>query len=213
MPAWLGVTLLIAFGLVAGHRVRCRDVPGTLMALGMAIMSVAMADLRQPDVGTAFGIVRPSGPWWAAGFALIALWPLISRRAGRVCGGPAVHMAGGLAMIYMCLRAADLHDASGHPSWDAALAASASPLSGSGHAGHGGSPAMASMLSNTAADVTPVDGTFALVGWALACYFLLATVTALTRRNLDGTLALPSRAAIGEAVMGFGTVIMLVAMT
>lgn len=210
MPGWLGVALVVAFSLVAGYRAGRRDAPGALMALGMAVMSAAMADFG----GVVFGTAWPSGPWWAAGFAVLALWPLVTRRGGRVCGGPAVHLVGGLAMIYMCLLA-DPHSAGGHghAGWGTALAASANPLDAGGHAAHGGFPPTASMLPSTGASMTATDGGFALVGWALACYFLLATITALTRRNLDDTLALPSLAAIGESVMGFGTMVMLVAMT
>jgi hypothetical protein len=53
----------------------------------------------------------------------------------------------------------------------------------------------------------------ALLGWALACYFLLGTVTALTRRDGGGAFIAPRLAVLGEAIMGLGTVVMLVAST
>ena len=69
MPSWLGVGLAAAFTLVAVHRGVRRDVPGSLMAAGMAVMSAGMGGL---------GSVFVHGPWWAAGFAAVALWPLVS---------------------------------------------------------------------------------------------------------------------------------------
>lgn len=211
VPGWLALTLAVAFALVAAHRGARRDVPGALMALGMAIMAVAMAG---PAEAAALGPTSPHGPWWAAGFAVVALWPLVRRgRAGRVCGGPVSHLFGGLAMIYMCMPAALPHGA------DPALAAAfsttspatpTSPLGGSGHAAHHGS--MAGFGGVTSASV-PLDTALALAGWALACYFLLATVTTLTRRDADGALAVARPSALGEAAMAFGTVVMLVAMT
>jgi hypothetical protein len=38
-------------------------------------------------------------------------------------------------------------------------------------------------------------------------------VTVLTRRSADGALARPQPTVLGEALMGFGTVVMLVALT
>jgi Domain of unknown function (DUF5134) len=205
MPGWLGLLLAGAFALVAAHRGAHRDAPGALMALGMAIMAT---DMAEPTRSAALGAAAPHGPWWAAGFAAIALWPLVGRgRAGQVCGGPVSHLVGGLAMIYMCVPAPLPHGL------DPALAASESLLAGSGHAGHGahhGSPVGLGGIPTAAA---PLDGALALAGWALACYFLLATVTALTRRDADGALAVPRLAVLAEAAMAFGTVIMLVAMT
>ncbi|WP_037067475.1 DUF5134 domain-containing protein [Pseudonocardia acaciae] len=212
MPGWLGMTLAAAFALVAGHRGVRRDLPGMLMALGMAIMSLAMAEnaawavpagYAGPAVGAELGPLTPHGPWWAGAFAALALWPLVSRaRAGRVCGGPASHLVGGLAMIYMCALAPMPHGP------DPVQAVTV----GSGHGGHHGSTVAIGVVPASPAD-TPLNGALALVGWALACYFLLATVSTLTRRGGDGTLALPRPAVLGEAVMALGTVIMLVAMT
>jgi ABC-type transporter lipoprotein component MlaA len=59
----------------------------------------------------------------------------------------------------------------------------------------------------------PFGAALALLGWALACYFLLGTVTALTRRDTGGALTASRTAVLGEAVMGFGTVVMLIAFT
>jgi hypothetical protein len=131
-------------------------------------------------------------------------------------------------MIYMCVLAAapsttspattpsTTSAATASHGADPALAVSASLLDGSGHAGHAGHAAHHGSpvgLGGATGAATPLDGALALAGWALACYFLLATVTALTRRDADGTLAVPRLAVLGEAAMAFGTVIMLVAMT
>lgn len=217
MPGWLGLTLAVGFALVAMHRGVRRDAPGALMALGMAVMA---ADMAAPSEAAVMGAAAPHGPWWAAGFAVVALWPLVGvgrRRAGRVCGGPVSHLFGGLAMIYMCVLA-DIPSTTSPASHgaDPALAVSASLLDGSGHAAHAAHAAHHGSgvgLGGATGATTPLDGALALVGWALACYFLLATVTALTRRNADGTPAVPRLAVLGEAAMAFGTVIMLVAMT
>jgi Domain of unknown function (DUF5134) len=214
MPGWLGASLAAAFALVAGHRGVRKDAPGALMALGMAVMAVQMAGpLGGPGSveADALGPLAPHGPWWAAAFAVVALWPLVGRGAAeRVCGGPAAHLVAGLAMIYMCTLTPAGHGAASTAGADAALAASAGALGGSGHGGHGGAPLA---IPHVGVGSAPVDGVLALAGWALACYFLLATVTALTRRGADGALTLPRLAVLGEAAMGFGTVIMLVAMS
>ena len=63
------------------------------------------------------------------------------------------------------------------------------------------------------ASAEPLGSLLSLVGWALACYFLLGTITALTRRDLAGTRATTRFTVLGEALMGFGTVVMLVTMT
>ncbi|MDQ2708814.1 MAG: hypothetical protein M3Z25_14750 [Actinomycetota bacterium] len=52
---------------------------------------------------------------------------------------------------------------------------------------------------------------FALAGWLLAGYLLLAAVCVLTRRDADSR-PVRSRQAVVEAAMGVGTVIMLVPM-
>jgi len=56
----------------------------------------------------------------------------------------------------------------------------------------------------------PLGAMLALFGWALACYFLLGTVTALTRRDTGGAVTAPRLTVLGEAAMGFGTLVMLV---
>jgi hypothetical protein len=211
MPGWLGLTLAVAFALVTAHCGARRDAPGALMALGMAIMAAGMA---APAEAAGLGAAVPHGPWWAAVFAVVALWPLVGRgRAGQVCGGPVSHLVAGLAMIYMCVPAAipsTISPATASHGADPALAGSASLLGGSGHAGHHASLAGLGGIPGASA---PLDGTLALAGWALACYFLLTTVATLTRRDAHGALALPRLAVLAEAAMGFGTVIMLVAMT
>jgi hypothetical protein len=208
MPAWLCAALTTAFALVAVHRIVWRDAPGALMAAGMAMMALGMAGI---------GPMLVVGPWWALVFVLVAVWPMLRPvlakvsplrpdRAGPVCGGPLAHLLGGAAMVYMCAQpmsgirgmpgmsgTAELGDGS-------ALAAHASHLPAGASAAMPGMPGAAS---------SPL----ALIGWALACYFLLGTVTALTRRGKDGTPTKPRLPVLGEAIMGFGTVIMLVAMT
>jgi len=207
MPAWLGVALAASFGLVAAHRVVRRDVPGTLMAAGMAVMSLGMA-----------GVVPDSvhGPWWAVAFAAVAIWPLILRHRGApVCGGPLAHVLGGVAMVYMCALPS-MRGTSGTSGTGAALTANASALpSTTAHLGHHGMD-MGSIDLPGAAPLGipgPVGAVLAVLGWGLACYFLLGTVTVLTRRNGDGALAAPRISVLGEALMGFGTVVMLVALT
>jgi hypothetical protein len=211
MPAWLGVALAASFGLVAVHRGTHRDVPGTLMAAGMAVMSLGMGGVGPDSV---------HGPWWAVGFAAVAIWPLIVRhRAAPVCGGPLAHVLGGVAMVYMCalpsMRGA--LGTSGAAGTGAALAANASALpSTTAHLGHHGMAGMGSIDLPGAAPLGipgPVGAALALLGWGLACYFLLGTVTVLTRRSADGALARPQPTVLGEALMGFGTVVMLVALT
>ncbi|HWN34889.1 MAG TPA: DUF5134 domain-containing protein [Pseudonocardia sp.] len=202
MPSWLGVGLAAAFTLVAVHRGVRRDVPGSLMAAGMAVMSAGMGGL---------GSVFVHGPWWAAGFAAVALWPLVSpHRAGQVCGGPLAHLLGGVAMIYMCaLPSMQAGGAGG-----AALTANTVALAPTGH--HHGAAALGPINLPGAAQLgIPglLGATLTVLGWGLACYFLLGTVTALTRRDAAGVLAAPRVAVLGEALMGFGTVVMLVAFT
>lgn len=194
MPAWLGVTLALCFAAVTAHRIVRRDVPGALMAAGMAVMSFGMAGI---------GPMLVHGLWWGLGFVLVAVWPLLHPfaarapvvarwRPGPVCGGRLAHLLGGAAMVYMCTL--PMHDmSSGHTT----LTVSATAMHG--HSGMGGAPMV------LGAGTTPL----ALIGWGLACYFLLGTVTALTRRTPDVTRA----ALLPEAFMGFGTVVMLVAMT
>jgi hypothetical protein len=204
MPSWLGVGLAAAFTLVAVHRGVRRDVPGSLMAAGMAVMSAGMGGI---------GPVVLHGPWWAAGFAAVAVWPLVSpRRAGQVCGGPLAHLLGGVAMIYMC--ALPSMQAGATPGAATALAANTVALAPSGH--HHGAAALGPIDLPGMAQLGvpgPLGAALAVLGWGLACYFLLGTVTALTRRDAGGALTAPGLAVLGEALMGFGTVVMLIAFT
>ena len=156
------------------------------MAAGMAVMSLGMAGVG-PDV--------VSGPWWAAGFAAVTIWPLVPAFRGGTGGGQIAHVLGGVAMIYMCAM-------SSMPTTGGAV--HVAPVPG-GHA---------------MADMGPVDlpvtpgplgGAAAFLGWALACYFLLGTITALTRRTADGAPAKRTTSALEQAAMGFGTVVMLAA--
>jgi len=215
MPTWLGVALATSFALVAVHRAVHRDIPGGLMAAGMAAMAAGMGGIGPDSV---------HGPWWAAGFAAVAIWPLASRhRAAQVCGGPLAHLLGGVAMIYMCALPSmrGMHgpsvDAATVSGAEAELTAQASELvPGAGHLGHHGMAASGPLSLPGAAQLGipgPTGAGLALLGWALACYFLLGTVTALTRRDAEGALATPRLAVLGEALMGFGTVVMLIALT
>lgn len=199
MPAWLGVALTAAFALVGAHRARHRDVPGALMAAGMAIMSPGMAGLGPDFV---------SGGWWAAGFAAVAVWPLLGRwrgrPAGEVCGGPVGHLLGGVAMVYLCA----LHGFSAPPAAPRGEASQLVAVTGHHHGAH------AVLVPGLPVGLSGALGMAAsLLGWALACYFLLRAVIALTRRDPVGSATASRPAALGEASMAFGTVIMLVAMS
>jgi hypothetical protein len=194
LPTWLGVALAASFALVAAHRAVRRDVSGALMAAGMAMMSLAMAGIGHEWV---------HGPWWAAGFAGVALWPLVRRVP--VCGGRLAHLLGGVAMVYMCA----LHV--GHPASGPAVAAGAGEVVAIAEHHHGAAEVV--LPGATAAMSGPAGAGLALLGWALACYFLLGAVSALTRRDPAGTLAAPRASVLGEAAMGLGTVVMLVALS
>jgi hypothetical protein len=201
LPTWLAVALAAALGLVTVHRAVRRDVPGALMSAGMAVMAVDMSRIGPELV---------HGPWWAAGFAAVALWPLVRRVP--VCGGRRAHLLCGLAMVYMCAlpSAHALHH--GSVGSGAALPASTTDLvTVSGHHGHGAAevalPGAASGLSGA------VGTALALLGWGLACYFLLSTVSALTRREAGGALAVSRASVLGEAAMALGSVVMLVALS
>jgi hypothetical protein len=202
MPGWLGIALAVAFGLVAVQRCVRRDAPGSVMAAGMAAMSLGMTG----------GQLLAHGAWWTAGFAGVAVWPLVRPPCEGVCGGPAAHLLGGVAMIYMfvmpgmgpmggseSLRAIDAVALTGHH----AMAGVA-----------GAHRAMAGM-SPVELPGPPMTGPYgaapALLGWGLSCCFLLLTVVALTRRDIGGAPTAPRIAVLGEAAMAFGTAVMLVA--
>ena len=59
----------------------------------------------------------------------------------------------------------------------------------------------------------PAGTALALLGWALACYFVLGTVTSLTRRNADGAPPAPRIAMLDEAAVRLGTAVMVIALT
>ncbi len=226
MPAWLGVTLAGVFAMVTAYRLRHRDAPATLMAAGMAVMSVGMGGIGPHLV---------HGPWWAGGFALVAAWPVLERVRGRA-GSPAWqtsswassapghlgHLLGGAAMAYMCV--AGLAYAPGAVAGGSAAGAVAGGTAGAVAGGTAAGPAVAAPTyqlaghdhGGQAAAVIgsaggPVSaGLFALAGWLLACYFLLAAICALTRRTVDGTPVRRPRTT-AEAAMGLGTMIMLMA--
>jgi hypothetical protein len=199
MPGWLGVGLAAAFGLVTVHRGLRRDVPGSVLAAGMAAMSLDLAGI---------GPTAVHGPWWAAGFAAVAVWPLIRPPSGGVCGGPLAHLLGGVAMIYMCALPT-MRAMGGSAATLTAHAVTLSPTSHHTMAGMG-------PINLPGAPMTvpgPLGTSLALLGWALACYFLLGTIAALTRRSTGGAQTAPRLAVLGEAAMSLGTVAMLVAPT
>lgn len=199
MAGWLGVLLAGAFGLVTVHLGVRRDAPGAAMAAGMAVMSLGMG-------GTGPDLVH--GPWWAAGFAAVGVWPLVrpprTPPRGGVCGGPLTHLLGGVAMVYLCLLPTT-DDAAPAPTDTVRLAPTGHhAMAGMGSVDLPGAPM---------AVPGPFGGALALLGWALACYFLLGTVIALTRRHPGGASSPPRSVALGEAAMGLGTVVMLTACT
>jgi Domain of unknown function (DUF5134) len=203
MTTWIGLGLALVFGLVAVHRGLRRQVPGSVMAAGMALMAPGMAGI---------GPTLVSGPWWAVGFAAVAVWPLIrpSGGTGGVSGrggAPIPHLLCGVTMIYMCAlptmptmgdgeAASVTHHITAAPSGQA--------MAGMGPIDLAGVPIIVP---------GPLGVAAALLGWALACYFLLGTITALTRRDARGGSTITRLAALDEAAMGFGTVVMLIAFT
>ncbi|MDX6584884.1 MAG: hypothetical protein QOI10_4068 [Solirubrobacterales bacterium] len=201
MPGWLGVGLAAALGLVAAHRGLRRDLPGSVTAAGKAVMSLGMAGIGPTVV---------HGPWWAAGFAAVAVWPLVRPPSAGVCGGPLAHLLGGVAMTYMCLQPS-MRMMAGTGTGTAPTADMVTLV----HAGHHAMAGMGpiDLLGGPMTAPGPLGAALTLLDWALVCYFLLGTVTALTRRDAGGALIAPRLAVLGEAAMGLGTVVMLVAST
>jgi hypothetical protein len=194
MPAWLGCTLAGIFVAVALHRVLGRELPAMLMAVGMAVMALEMGGIGPHLV---------HGPWWAAVFTVLALWPasaLIRRprpQTGQLVQGHLPHLIGGTAMVYMCVAGL------------AYAPVSVTPVGfevGGGH--HHGSAAALSVAGLSSGPDALGPSLFALAGWLLALYFLFAAVCVLTRRHGRP----PRRHAVAEAAMGVGTMIMLVSM-
>jgi hypothetical protein len=196
MTSWLGLALAGLCALVAAHRGLRREAPASVMAAGMAVMSLGMAGI---------GPALIPGPWWAACFAAVAVWPLL-RSIGRGTRRATVaHLLCGVAMIYMCALPAV-------PTTDAVEAAAGVDHLGPASTGH----AMAGMgptdLPGEPITVPgPLGGAMALLGWALACYFLLSTITTLTRRTANGAPSTPRLSMLDEAAIGLATAVMLVA--
>lgn len=224
MPVWLGCALAGIFAAVAGYRIRRREPAASLMAIGMAVMALGMGGI---------GPHLMHGPWWAAGFAVLALWSasdLVRRPrplAGQLLHGHLPHLAGGAAMIYMCVAGLAY-----------ATPVTVTPVGFEVDGGHhhgGGAALSVAGLSTGPGALGP--SLFALFGWFLAVYFLFASVCVLTSRRRGaarvgrgsegiGTRAVdirgvgaarfvgstPHRHAVAEAAMGVGTMIMLVSM-
>jgi hypothetical protein len=196
MPAWLGLTLAAAFAVVAGYRVRRRDPAAALMAAGMAVMAVGMGGVGPHVV---------HGVWWALGFAVVALWPVV-RDLGRPrelrprLGRAVPYLVSGAAMVYMCTAGL----AFAPPADGPAVVTAGFTAGEHDHSGH--AALAAAQLGGGSLSV----GLFALAGWLLACYYLLASVCAVTRRGADGEVRRSAPTA-AEAVMGLGTMIMLAA--
>lgn len=201
MPAWLGIALCVMFASVGVHRARHRDACGTLMAAGMAVMALGMGGIGPHLV---------HGPWWAAGFALVALWPTLCLlrpggslpRRGALLHGHVPHLLGGVAMVYMCI--AGLAFAPAQPVDPAAVGYQLTAV----HEHHAGGLVAAGVIGGPESASV---GLFALLGWLLAGYFLFSAVCGLTRRGADARPTC-SRRAVTEAAMGVGTIVMLVSM-
>jgi hypothetical protein len=185
LPTWLGLALACAFALVAVHRGQRRAVPGSVMAAGMAMMSLGMAGVGPAVVG---------GLWWAVGFTAVTIWPLVPA-SGDTGSGRIAHVLGGVAMVYMCAMPS-------MPTTGSAVHIAPAP---SGHAMTDMGPVDLPVTPG------PLGGAAALFGWVLACYFLLGTITALTRRTAGGAPSERKTSALEQAAMGFGTVVMLAA--
>jgi hypothetical protein len=197
MPAWLGCTLAGIFAAVAVYRIRGRELPAMLMATGMAVMAVGMGRIGPHLV---------HGPWWAATFAALTLWPAfpLVRGAGPQTGqflhGHLPHLVGGTAMVYMCVAGMAY-----------AAPVTVTPVGFEVDGGyHHGSAAALSVAGLGTGPGALGPSLFALAGWLLAVYFLFAAVCVLTRRR--GDAGLPRPHAVAEAAMGVGTMIMLVSM-
>lgn len=160
MPAWLGVALAGVFTVVTAYRLRRRDAPAALMAAGMAVMAVGMGGIGPHLV---------HGPWWAAGFALVAAWPVLAWARGRA-GSPAWqaslasaapghlgHLLGGAAMAYMCV---------------AGLGHATGAVAGGSPAGAIAGPALAAVAGETAGTIA--GGTVAGPALAAPTYQLAA---------------------------------------
>jgi len=107
----------------------------------------------------------------------------------------------GVAMVYMC--------AAWPGSAGLATPAASAALSTDTHHFAGGSA-----VSGAAAEVGGAQLGLALplVGWLLACYFLLHAIGALTRRRRSGAVAAGRSAFVRDAAMGLGMTAMLLAM-
>jgi hypothetical protein len=202
MPAWLGIALCVMFASVGVLRARQRDACGMLMAAGMAVMALGMGGIGPHLV---------HGPWWAAAFAGIALWPTLCLlrpgadrpRRSALLHGHVPHLVGGVAMVYMCV--AGLAFAPAPPDDPAAVNYQLAAVQEHHHSG--GLVAAGVIGGPESASV----GLFALLGWLLAGYFLFSAVCGLTRRGADARPTC-SRRAVTEAAMGAGTIVMLVSM-
>ncbi|MBA2324693.1 MAG: DUF5134 domain-containing protein [Pseudonocardiales bacterium] len=174
MPGWLGVTLTGMFAAVTLHRVRCRNVPGSLMAIGMAAMAIGMGGIGPHVV---------HGPWWAAGFAALALWPVLALARGlrpdrgSVLHGHLPHLVGCVAMVYMCVAGLTFISAPGSAAASGSTAGGTAVTGGFqlvGEHDHGRHSALAATVTDGPGSLGA--GLFALAGWLLAGYLGLAMI-------------------------------------
>lgn len=181
VQAWVGGAIAVLFALVFARRMARREFALAALAAGMALMAAGMIG------GLAGHPVQ--GPWWAAGFGVIAVWPL--RWTWPIPVEHLQHATAGLAMVYMCaaMPGAGVYQ----PAADQLAAV---------HHGAG---------ATTILDVETTTGlAFPLVGWLLASCFLLQAVGAATgwRRTKR---AQPGWPRADAAIMGGGMAVMLLA--
>jgi hypothetical protein len=160
------------------------------------------------------------------GVAMVYMCALPMSGMPGMSGGHAAH-AGETATLAASAHAVNLRpghsgtavvsDPGALPGATGAAGAGGVPATGTpgmgGMAGMGGRMGTAGPAGRAHAEVEPLGSALSLVGWALVCYFLLGTITALTRRDPAGARVASRSTVLGEALMGFGTVVMLVTMT
>lgn len=187
----LGAGLAAGFVALTAWQLARSEFAVALIAAGMAAMAIGMAF---PDGHLVHG------PWWAAAFAVIAIWAWRSSAAAPP-SAQLQHLVGGVAMVYMCAAWPSPAGLS-TPVATAALSTDTHHLAGGSSAGAAVAQAGGAQLGLA----------LPLVGWLLACYFLLHAIGALTRRRPSGGVAAGHSAVVRDAVMGLGMTAMLLAM-